>query len=151
MARVNECRYSSDDLTGTVYFVKAYNAKNDEEFFTEASNRIVISLPEVTEAKLDALTDDHAVISWNSIEGCSEYMVYLDMGTGYKLYSTVKGSMAVIGGLKDAEFASVRVKGYVGDEEVLSFGAFSNQLYIIGDEETRPQQEVFSFDDLIKK
>ena len=149
VARVDGLSYSDDDLTGTVYFVKGYNTKDGEEFFTEPSNRIVISLPEVTEAKLESLSDDRALISWNEIEDCSEYMVYLDKGKGYELYTTVKGSMAMIAGLGNTEFASVRVKGYVGNEEFVSYGLFSNQLYIIGSEDTRPNDEVFSFDDLL--
>ena len=76
-------------------------------------------------------------------------MVYLDRGHGYELYTTVKGSMAVIGGIRNAEFASVRIKGYVSDEDVVRYGLFSNQVYIIGDEDSRPTEEVFSFEDIL--
>ena len=149
-ARVSECHYSADKLSGTVYYVKAYNVKDGQEYFTAPSNKVVISLPEVTEAKLESLAGDSAVISWDGITGCDEYRVYVDLGNGYKLYTSVKGTMAVIGGLKDAEFASVRVKGYVYSDDIVSFGKFSNQLYIKGSEKNRPQQEVFSFEDLLK-
>jgi hypothetical protein len=149
VAEVDSCRYAADDLAGSVYFVKGYNVRKGERFFTEASNRVTVSLTEVTEAKLDNLTEDFAVISWNSIEGCDEYMVYLDRGHGYELYTTVKGSMAVIGDIRNAEFASVRIKGYVSDEDVVRYGLFSNQVYIIGDEDSRPTEEVFSFEDIL--
>ena len=150
IARVTECSYTADDLAGAVYFVKGYNTKGKKEYFTEASNSVTIDLNEVTEAKLESFADGAAFISWNSIEDCDEYMVYLDTGSGYELYTTVRGTMAVIGGLDDAAFASVRVKGYIGSEEYVRYSAFSNQLYIIGDDENRPQQEVFSFDDLMR-
>ena len=149
VAEVDSCRYAADDLAGSVYFVKGYNVRKGERFYTEASNRVTVSLTEVTEAKLDNLTEDFAVISWNSIEGCDEYMVYLDRGRGYELYTTVKGSMAVIGGIRNAEFASVRIKGYVSNEDVVRYGLFSNQVYIIGDEDSRPTEEVFSFEDIL--
>ncbi len=149
IGRTDVCSYHIDDPHGAVYFVKAYNTKEGKEFFTEASNRVKTTLPEVTEAALVSKTDDYAVISWNAIEGCSEYMVYVDMGHGYKQYSSVKGEMAIIVGLKDADFTSVRIKGYVGNAEVVNFGLFSNQLYIIGDEKSRPADEVFYFDDLL--
>ena len=55
----------------------------------------------------------------------------------------------MIGDLKDADFASVRVKGYIGDKNVVSYGLFSNQLYIIGDEKSRPTKEVLDFDDIL--
>lgn len=150
IARVDGCHYKTNDTAGTVFCVKGYNAKDGKEFFTEASNRVIISLPEVTEASLVGKTDDYAVISWNEINGCSEYMVYLDKGDGYKLYSSVKGSMAMIGDLKGADFARVMIKGYVGDENVTSCGLFSNQLYIIGNEKSKKANDVFYYGDLIK-
>ncbi|MBO4867520.1 MAG: glycoside hydrolase family 25 protein [Ruminococcus sp.] len=149
IGRVEGCRFNTDDTDATVFFVKGYNVKDGKEFYTESSNRVIISLPEVTEASLVSKTDDFAVISWNEIADCEEYMVYLDKGNGYELYTTVRGSMAMIGDLKDASFASVRVKGYVGDKNVVSFGLFSNQLYIIGDEKSRPSKEVLDFNDLL--
>ncbi|WP_294479453.1 GH25 family lysozyme [uncultured Ruminococcus sp.] len=149
IGRVDRCHFSTDDTEATVFLVKGYNVKNDQEFYTEASNRVIISLPEVTEAALVSKTDDYAVISWNDIEDCDEYMVYLDKGEGYELYSTVRGNMAMIGDLKNADFASVRVKGYIGDKNVVSYGLFSNQLYIIGDEKSRPTKEVLDFDDIL--
>jgi len=150
VAVVNGCRYATDKLTGTVYSVRAYNSKDGKDFYTDMSNKVVVSLPEVTEAKLESFSGDTAIISWDGIEDCDEYRVYVDLGKGYKLYTSVKGTMAVIAGLKDAEFASVRVKGYSCKDDVVSYGAFSNQLYIIGTEDSRPQQEVFSFEDLLK-
>ena len=148
-ARVEKCSYSSDDLTGAVYFVKGYNTKDGEEFYTEPSNKLVISLPEVTEVKIESSSDDCALISWNSIEGCDEYMVYLDKGDGYVVYSSVRGTKAMIGNLKNAEYACVRIKGYVGNENVVSYGLFSNRLFLVGDEDTPQEKEVFDFEDLI--
>lgn len=133
VARVSKRRYSSEDLTGKVYFVKGYNTKDGEDFFTEASNCVTISLPGVTELRLNGLTDSCAFISWDSVEGCSEYAVFLDTGDGYKPYTIVKGTMAVIGGIKDVKCANVIVKCYIGGEDVTSYGAFSSRLCIIGD------------------
>lgn len=146
VGRVDECSFNKDDLTGSVYFVKGYNTKDGKEFFTEPSNRVMISLPEVTEAEVVSRSDDYAVISWNSIEGCSEYMVYLDTGSGYELYSTVKGNMAMIGDLNDVDYASVRIKGYVGDRDIVTFGLFSNQLCLVGSEDQRTEDDSFNFD-----
>jgi hypothetical protein len=149
IGRVEGCHFDTEDTDAAVFFVKGYNVKDGQEFYTEASNRVIISLPVVTEAALVSKTDDFAVISWNEIDGCSEYMVYLDKGKGYELYTTVRGSMAMIGDLKDTDFASVRIKGYIGDKECVSYGLFSNQLYIIGDEKSRPAEEVLDFDDIL--
>ncbi|SFC16315.1 GH25 family lysozyme [Ruminococcus albus] len=149
VGRVDGCHFSTEDTEAIEFYVKGYNVKDGQEFYTEASNRVIISLPEVTEAALVSKTDDYAVISWNEIDGCDEYMVYLDKGKGYELYSTVRGRKAMIGDLKDADFASVRIKGYIGNKDVVSYGLFSNQLYIIGDENSRPAKEVFDFGDLL--
>ena len=65
-------------------------------------------------------------------------MVYLDKGEGYELYTTVKGNMAMIGGIADAPYASIRIKAYSGSEELLSCGFYSNELFLIGDENSRP-------------
>ena len=138
IARTRECRYDAPDLKGAVYFVRAFNAKNGEEFYSEDSNHLRISLPVVTKAKLESLTDAAAVVSWDEVNGCEEYMVYLDKGEGYELYTTVKGNMAMIGGIADAPYASIRIKAYSGSEELLSCGFYSNELFLIGDENSRP-------------
>lgn len=139
IARTLACRYDAPDLKGAVYFVKAFNVKNGEEFYSEESNHVRISLPVVTKAKLDSLSDTVAVVSWNEVSGCDEYMVYLDKGEGYELYTTVKGNMAMIGGISDAPYASIRIKAFSGSEELLSCGFYSNELFIIGDESCRPE------------
>lgn len=131
VARVTDCSYRIDKPSGTVYCVKGYNVKGGADCLSAPSNSIMVSLPEITEVRLVGKTELFASIEWDAISGCNEYVVYLDTGSGYKPYCIISGTKAFIGGLKGLSSASVRVKGYVGDEKVVKYGRLSNELAII--------------------